>query len=143
VVGQQPSAEAADEQPGGRGRRAGGDVAAGGGVQVQGGGIGSGLALIDCSDFTGDDLLAHDIWYRLGRPGGSFGFGVLSNPRLDPTYPRAIVFQRCRVRTVLATSRMEYGFRNDVPARLTAGKPNRAEECIAEGWRRQAFYGFA
>ena len=259
------------------------------GVSVRGGGIGSGLAIINCVDFTGDDLMAHDIWYRLpehpgddaihgmyllrsrnftltrgqahnlggsdgatdsyrvtrgfgiagcsafrlidpevkrigqgidisgsdgnhdfsitgglaedceswgfkfansahhgtiegatarrvglggfvvsgeterGNPhqsysitmrrcvvqevlgshrGASFGFGVMAVRRIDPSYPRDILFRDCAARTVLPTSRMEFGFRNDVPAPLTKGKPNQAIDCHAEGWRQQEFHGF-
>lgn len=76
------------------------------------------------------------------RPGGSFGFGILANPKLDPSYPRTVVFEHCIARSVLASSRMEFGFRNEVSAHFTEGQPNRVVHCQAKGWRKQEFYGF-
>lgn len=77
------------------------------------------------------------------HPGGSFGFGILSVPRIDRSYPRAVVFRDCVAITAERDHRMEYGFRNDVPAAMTEGSPNRAIDCRADGWRRAAFTGFA
>lgn len=37
------------------------------GVEISGGGIGSGLAVIDSSDFVISDAHSHDIWYRLDK----------------------------------------------------------------------------
>jgi hypothetical protein len=73
-------------------------------------------------------------------PGTSFGFGVLGKHASDPTYPRDVVFHRCTART--QKGRMEFGFWNEIPARVTANEPNRAIECNATGWRRAEFSGF-
>jgi len=87
-----------------------------------------------------EDCLTEEV--TGSRPGGTFGFGTLSAPAIDPSYPRNVVFDRCVARSKSPNGRMDCGFRNDVPARLTQGQPNQARQCHAEGWRRQAFCGF-
>jgi hypothetical protein len=86
------------------------------------------------------DCQAEDVLGTMA--GGSFGFGILGKNASDPTYPRDVLFLRCAARTQPSVGRMEYGFWNEIPARLTGNRPNRAVDCIATGWRRAAVSGF-
>lgn len=73
--------------------------------------------------------------------GTSFGFGVLRQ-KPSPSYPRDIAFRSCVASTKHSSSRMDYGFFNDVPNRLTEGRPNKVIDCHSIGSRKGDFYGF-
>ena len=89
-------------------------------------------------DVTFDGCTAEDVLGNY-KKAGSFGFGILKQ-KADPTYPRNVTFRSCVARAV--SSRMDYGYRNDVPAALTEGMPNRLVDCQATGYATAFQHGF-
>lgn len=74
------------------------------------------------------------------RVAGTFGFGIMNDPKISPEYPRAIHFERCKA-IGGDRGRMMVGFRNDLP-KLRDADRNRVAACSAAQYTERAFAGF-
>ena len=75
------------------------------------------------------------------RVAGTFGFGIMDNPKTAPGYPRAIRFEQC-VADGGDRGKMMAGFRNDLP-NLAGADRNIATGCSAMRYTEHAFVGFS